>query len=55
MPVADGLVEIHTDDELRVLHDLTGWALETGHALAGLSVLRVSLEDIYLGLTRSGE
>ncbi len=55
VPVADGLVEIHTDDELRVLHDLTGWALETGHALAGLSVLRVSLEDIYLGLTRSGE
>jgi ABC-2 type transport system ATP-binding protein len=55
VPVADGLVEIHTDDELRVLHDLTGWALETGHALAGLSVLRVSLEDVYLGLTRSGE
>ena len=54
-PFADGLVEIHTDDELRVLHDLTGWALEAGHPLAGLSVLRVSLEDIYLGLTRSGE
>ena len=53
--VADGLVEIHTDDELRVLHDLTGWALDAGYPLAGLSVLRVSLEDIYLGLTRSGE
>jgi hypothetical protein len=34
-----------------VLHDLTGWALDGGHALAGLSVLRVSLEDVYLGLT----
>lgn len=55
VPVADGLVEIHTDDELRVLHDLTGWALDAGYPLAGLSVLRVSLEDIYLGLTRSGE
>jgi len=51
----DGFVEIHTEDELRVLHDLTGWALERGHTLQGLSVLRVSLEDIYLGLTRSGE
>jgi ABC-2 type transport system ATP-binding protein len=55
VPAADGLVEIHTDEELRVLHDLTGWALEAGFPLAGLSVLRVSLEDIYLGLTRSGE
>jgi ABC-2 type transport system ATP-binding protein len=50
----DGLVEIHTEDELRVLHDLTGWALAGGYSLPGLSVLRVSLEDIYLGLTREG-
>jgi ABC-2 type transport system ATP-binding protein len=50
-PSGDGLVEIHTEDELRVLRDLTGWALDAGHALAGLAVLRVSLEDIYLGLT----
>src|SRR6185437_7852824 len=54
-PAGDGWVEVHTDDELRVLHDLTGWALTGGHALHGLSVLRVSLEDVYLGLTRSGE
>jgi ABC-2 type transport system ATP-binding protein len=47
----DGHVEIHTEDEIRVLHELTGWALEGGYPLAGLSVLRVSLEDIYLGLT----
>jgi ABC-2 type transport system ATP-binding protein len=46
-------VVIHTEEELRVLHELTGWALAGGHALTGLSVLRVSLEDIYLGLTRS--
>jgi ABC-2 type transport system ATP-binding protein len=52
LPSDDGRVEVHTDDEVRVLHDLTGWALEGGHALQGLSVLRVSLEDIYLGLTQ---
>jgi ABC-2 type transport system ATP-binding protein len=52
-PAGDGHVVIHTEDELRVLHDLTGWALAGGHALAGLSVLRESLEDVYLGLTRS--
>ena len=48
----DGLVEIHTEDEVRVLHDLTGWALAGGHPLQGLSVFRVSLEDVYLNLTR---
>ncbi len=51
-PSSDGHVEIHTEDEVRVLHDLTGWALDGGHPLQGLSVLRVSLEDIYLGLTQ---
>ena len=53
-PADDGHVEIHTEDEMRVLHELTGWALEGGYPLAGLSVLRVSLEDIYLGLTDGG-
>ena len=48
----DGHVEIHTEHEVQVLHDLTGWALGGGHPLTGLSVLRVSLEDIYLGLTK---
>ena len=48
----DGHAEIHTEDEVRVLHDLTGWALDGGHPLQGLSVLRVSLEDVYLGLTQ---
>ena len=52
-PSDDGRVEIHTEDEIRVLHDLTGWALETGFPLQGLSVLRVSLEDVYLGLTQA--
>jgi ABC-2 type transport system ATP-binding protein len=52
-PTDDGHAEILTEDEVRVLHDLTGWALDGGHPLQGLSVLRVSLEDVYLGLTRS--
>jgi ABC-2 type transport system ATP-binding protein len=47
-----GLVEIRTRDELRLLHELTGWALERDHALTGLSVVRVTLEDVYLHLTR---
>jgi ABC-2 type transport system ATP-binding protein len=50
--VDDGIVEIHTTDELRVLHALTGWALEKELVLPGLAVSRLSLEDIYLRLTR---
>jgi ABC-2 type transport system ATP-binding protein len=57
LPVApsalDGVIaEIRTDDELVVLCQLTTWALERKVALAGLSVTRESLEDIYLSLTR---
>jgi ABC-2 type transport system ATP-binding protein len=57
LPVAptsidDRLVQIVTEDELRVLHTLTGWALEQGHVLGGLAVVRVTLEDVYLRLTR---
>ncbi len=50
---ADGAggVEIHTDHELEVLHALTGWALERRVALVGLTVERVTLEDVYLRLT----
>jgi ABC-2 type transport system ATP-binding protein len=60
LPVAvdrldEGLVEIRTRDELRLLHSLTGWALEHDHALTGLSVVRVTLEDVYLNLTRDAD
>jgi ABC-2 type transport system ATP-binding protein len=48
----EGLVQIVTEDELRVLHTLTGWALDHDYALMGLAVVRVTLEDIYLRLTR---
>jgi ABC-2 type transport system ATP-binding protein len=50
--VQDGQVEIHTEEELQVLHRLTGWALERNVALPGLAVERVTLEDVYLRLTR---
>ena len=50
-----GLVTITTEDELRVLHQLTGWALDAGHDLAGLRVDRPSLEDVYLELTSAVE
>jgi ABC-2 type transport system ATP-binding protein len=51
--VEDGIVQISTDEELKVLHDLTGWAIDHGYVLPGLAVTRVSLEDIYLNLTRA--
>ena len=43
--------EIRTEDELRVLHTLTGWALDRGTSLEGLTVDRPTLEDVYLSLT----
>jgi ABC-2 type transport system ATP-binding protein len=52
---ADGFVEVHVDDPVVALHDLTGWALERGLPLDGLEVVRPSLEDVYLALTRGAE
>ena len=44
-------IEISTDSPVETVHQLTGWALERGVDLPGLSVTRPSLEDIYLELT----
>ena len=46
-------LQIHADDPLRALNELTGWALERGVELAGLEVRQPSLEDVYLDLTRA--
>ena len=46
-----GSVELTTTDEVRVVHELTGWAIERGVALQGLTVARLTLEDVYLRLT----
>jgi ABC-2 type transport system ATP-binding protein len=43
--------EVRTDDEVRLLHQLTSWSLDTGTPLLGLTVARPSLEDVYLRLT----
>jgi len=43
-------VLIEVADATRALHTLTGWALERGVPLEGLSVTRRSLEDVYLEL-----
>ena len=53
--VIEGLVEIRTEDELPVLHALSAWALERGVRLPGLAVARVTLEDVYLRLTREDQ
>jgi ABC-2 type transport system ATP-binding protein len=49
--VDDGLAVVRTNEETRVLHALTGWAIDAGVSLDGLSVARPSLEDVYLRLT----
>jgi len=45
------LVELHTDDPTRTLHELTEEALARGERLEELSVGRPTLEDVYLELT----
>ena len=47
----EGWVEMNAEEPVRVLHELTGWALDRGVDLDGLEVTRPSLEDIYLALT----
>lgn len=42
---------IATKDPMRVLHELTGWALAEGIELADLTVSKPSLEEVYLHLT----
>jgi ABC-2 type transport system ATP-binding protein len=50
--VVDGPdIEYQTDDPTALLHALTGWAVERGTLLHGLTVRRPSLEDVYLQLT----
>jgi ABC-2 type transport system ATP-binding protein len=44
-------VVVRAADATAALHALTGWALERGLTLDGLTVTRPSLEDVYLELT----
>ena len=45
---------VETDAPTQALHRLTDWAIRRGHVLAGLTVERPSLADVYLELTRDG-
>jgi ABC-2 type transport system ATP-binding protein len=47
----NGAIEIRTDKEIEVLANLTTWALSNDVDLIGLTVERLTLEDVYLRLT----
>jgi ABC-2 type transport system ATP-binding protein len=47
----NGAVRLETDDPTRILHEVTGWALDRGIGLDSLDVTRPTLEDVYLKLT----
>jgi ABC-2 type transport system ATP-binding protein len=49
--VERGWARAETAAPTRLLHELTAWAMAAGIELAGLSVTRPSLEDVYLRLT----
>ena len=51
---SNGAVTLSTPEPVALLAGLTSWALEHGHDLAGLTVSRPSLEDVYLQLTDEG-
>jgi ABC-2 type transport system ATP-binding protein len=51
----NGTVRMSPDEPMKVLHELTGWALERGVQLEQLSVSRPSLEDVYLQLTADAD
>ena len=49
--VEDGAVLVTTPHGVATAHALTGWALEHGVELRGLSLAQPTLEDVYLTLT----
>jgi ABC-2 type transport system ATP-binding protein len=53
--VEEGVYLITTDEPMRTLHDLTGWALRAGVTLEELHVARPSLEDVYLELVEGAQ
>jgi ABC-2 type transport system ATP-binding protein len=50
--IDDSSVELETDDPTRTLYELTSWAVQAGISLDGLEVMRPSLEDVYLEITK---
>ena len=54
-PLADGTIEIQTENPTKVVHELTAWALEHAFVFDLLEVTQPSLEDVYLELTGGEE
>jgi ABC-2 type transport system ATP-binding protein len=50
-PTPDGRIELVAENLTATLHRLTGWAVDRGIDLDDLSILRPTLEDVYLELT----
>lgn len=48
-----GRVILKTEDPVRSLYELTGWALRYDVQLQNLEVAQPTLEDVYLGLTKN--
>jgi len=53
--IAAGRVEIATSSPTQIVHDVTRWALDRGVELKDLSVVRPSLEDVFLGLAQEDD
>jgi ABC-2 type transport system ATP-binding protein len=49
-----GAIELTTTHEIDVVHRLTSWAIDNHVALQGLTVTRLTLEEVYLRLTAPG-
>ncbi len=52
---AGDVIEVMTDSEIEALSKLTNWAIAEGVEITGISVERLTLEDVYLRLTGHGE
>ena len=55
MRLTGSVVEIETDQPTRLLHAVTGWALDNRVELSELTVARPTLEDVYLALTAEAD
>jgi ABC-2 type transport system ATP-binding protein len=55
VPIGDGGYVIEAEDATRVVHEVTGWAIEHDVPLEMLEVTQPSLEDVYLELTGGNE
>jgi ABC-2 type transport system ATP-binding protein len=55
VPDGSGMLRVSTNQPTKIVHELTGWALDNGVDLDVFEVTRPSLEDVYLELTGGEE